>query len=357
MLSLANYIHKTPITNTPKTMVNSRLSWVDHARGFAIMLVVYRHSVVGMRRSGINVSPFMYNLQEVFYNFRMPVFFVLSGIFVAGSLQKKSRTSLLKDRVLTVLYPYVLWGTIMILLQVVFSQFTNAKRNWIDLANIIIQPREVDHLWYLFALFNTSVLYLLFNKLIRNTAVHAALAVVLNLISISAFFQGNSLLADILYFYCYFFAGTLISSTLLVKEKREKFLNPAHLKWVLPLFAIGQWFWFIHRNEEKIYMPLFLAINLFACYFIYVISFRSSLNNKNQWLSYLGKHSLYIYILHVFITSSARNLIFYIDPAINPWALLFICWLGGLMVPVILFNLLKKFGFEKLFSLKPKVKE
>ena len=338
----------------PKAVKTARLSWVDHARGIAIMLVVYRHAAVGMRRSGIDVSPLMYNIQEVFYNFRMPVFFVLSGIFVAGSLQRKPMKTVLLERVYTLLYPYLLWGSIMILMQTFFSQFTNSKRNWTDLADIIIQPRNVDHLWYLFALFNTSILYLGLSKLIKSRALHAVLAIVLNLISISVYFQGNSLVADILYYYCYFFAGTFISGILLNKEKREAFLKFNHLKWLLPVFILGQWFWFTHRAEDNTYILLFLVINLLACYFIYILAFRISKNDRNEWLAYLGKHSLYIYILHVFVTSFTRTVIMRVNPSLNPWIMLTICWVCGLLVPILVFNTLKGFGFEKMFSLKPK---
>jgi len=65
-----------------------RIAWSDHARGIAIMLVVYRHVTIGMQRAGIPVSTLMYNGQEVFYNFRMAVFFILSGLFVANSLKR-----------------------------------------------------------------------------------------------------------------------------------------------------------------------------------------------------------------------------------------------------------------------------
>src|SRR5260370_3014244 len=98
VVSTAGAISERPLAagGTAKAKT-SRISWVDHARGIAIMLVVYRHVVIGLRRSGVAISDTMYNVQEVFYNFRMPVFFILSGIFVAGSLRKRSRTEVFND--------------------------------------------------------------------------------------------------------------------------------------------------------------------------------------------------------------------------------------------------------------------
>ncbi len=146
MILRTKEIYRESVTSARTAARTPRIPWVDHARGIAIMLVVYRHVVIGLRRSGIAVSDLMYNVQEVFYNFRMPVFFVLSGLFVAGSLVKRSRAEVLKDRASTILYPYLVWAVILISLETAFSSFTNSIRDWHDFVDIIVQPRDIDHL-------------------------------------------------------------------------------------------------------------------------------------------------------------------------------------------------------------------
>ena len=329
----------------------SRVSWVDHARGIAILLVVYRHVVIGLRRSGVAITDSMYNVQEVFYNFRMPVFFILSGIFVANSLRKRTRGEVLKDRASTVLYPYLVWGTIMVCLEIFFSRYANSKRSWSDLADIILQPRAIDQLWYLFALFNTSVLYLLFSKFLKNPWLHGALAIVLHAITFMAFLQGNSLVSDAFFFYPYFYIGTLLSPLLLDRTKSDAFLRPRRLWWVLPAFVAGQCFWFLHREEPGPYFLLFFVISLVACYFVYIIAHVIE-QRGNVWLSWLGKYSLYIYILHVPVQAVIRTLLAHSGLALNGWVLIFLCWSGGVLIPVFLYTSLRRFGFGKLFSLK-----
>lgn len=358
-IQLKYTLSKQP-ASTAASVSATRLQWVDHARGLAIILVVYRHVIVGMKRSGLPVSELMYDLQELVYNFRMPVFFILSGIFITGSLKKKNSLSVGKDRVATILYPYVVWGTATILLQLLFSDFANAKREWTDLFNLFLDPRGVDHLWYLLALFNTNILYLILHKLIRNPWIHGLLAMIMYYVSRMTLMDGNSFVADMFYFYIYLFIGTVVSPWLLDKEKREKLLKFSNLLWLLPLVLAGQWFWFSFWNDgyeqfkkdERVYLFLFLVINLLACYFMYVISYGISSYKSFNWLAYLGKHSLYIYILHVFVASGIRNVILRVSPDLNVWLVAFICWSGALVIPVILFQLLKPFGFEKLFSLK-----
>lgn len=359
MLIQLKYILKQPV-RTPVTVSSTRLQWVDHARGLAIILVVYRHVIVGMKRAGLPVSDLMYNLQEIVYNFRMPVFFILSGIFITSSLRKKDGLTVGKDRAATILYPYLVWGAITILLQILFSDFANAKREWTDLFNLFLDPRGIDHLWYLLALFNTNILYLILHKLVRNTWIHGLIAVVLYYMSRMTFMEGNSFVADMFYFYIYLFIGTLISSVLLDKEKRERVLRFSNLVWLLPVVLLGQWFWFSFwdngydqfKKDERVYLFIFLIINLLACYFMYVIAYKISSYRASNWLAYLGKHSLYIYILHVFVASGIRNVILRVTPGMNVWLIALICWAGALLIPVILFRLLKPFGFEKMFSLK-----
>ena len=331
----------------------SRISWVDHARGIAILLVVYRHVVIGLQRSGVAVTTTMFDVQEVFYNFRMPVFFILSGIFVAGSLQRRSRMDVFKDRAATILYPYLVWAVILVTLEMVFSRFANSKRVGMDYLYILTQPRAIDHLWYLFALFNSSVLYLLLSKWIRNPWVHAVLAAALHAATFTVWLKGNSLVSDAFFFYPYFYIGTLVSALLLDKEKSDALLKFGNLLWVFPLFLVGQWFWFTHREQQDTYFPLFFVISLVACYFLYILAHRID-QKGHDWLSWLGKYSLYIYILHVPVAAVIRALLARSGLALNTWVLIAICWIGGVLTPVLLYTSLKRFGFGKLFSLKDK---
>ena len=98
-------------------------------------------------------------------------------------------------------------------------------------------------------------------------------------------------------------------------------------------------------------VPFFL-INLLACYFMYILSYKVSLLPRTGWLAWLGKHSLYIYILHVFVASAVRTVILKTMPELNVWVIAGICWTIALVTPVLLYNWLRPFGFGKLFSLK-----
>ena len=333
---------------------NPRLSWADHARGFAIILVAYRHVAIGMRRSGLEVNDLVYNFHELFFNFRMPVFFVLSGIFTANSLRKRTYGTVFKDKIYTLLYPYLLWGFILMTVEILFSQYTNSKRDWYDLIDIFIQPRVVDHLWYLCALFNVSLFFLVFSQFIKNKWIHGLLAIILHSLTFIPLIKSNSLVTDAFYFYPYYFIGTQLSAALLDKAKSEVYLNIRHLKWLLPAFVIGQWFWLTHQDQEGTYFLLFLLINLIACYLVYSVFYEVSKRGALGWLAYMGSYSLYIYILHVPVAAVFRILFIHLHLTAYPWVIFLVCWIGGLLIPIALFNWLEGLGFRKLFSLKAK---
>jgi fucose 4-O-acetylase-like acetyltransferase len=337
----------------PQSLASAeRYSWVDYARGIAIILVVYRHVVVGLMRADVELSPVAFNLQEVFYNFRMPLFFVLSGVFVFKSQQSKSFSRILRDRSSTILYPYLLWGAILITLQIIFSRFANSERSFYDYQYLITQPRKIDHLWYLFALFNTSLLYLLLDQVIKWKAMHLVIGAILHALTLSPFLEHISLISDLCYFYLYFVCGVTFSRVLLDKELQTKIFS---LRIALPLlliFVSGQWFWYTRQDEEASYLPLFFVITLIGCLIVYMLALYLARFNSTRWLSYIGEHSLYIYILHVPIAAMVRALMLRTGADMPGALMIGVCWICGIALPVIIYQALKDYGFKKMFSLK-----
>ena len=273
---MANLFADTLLTKKtlPKPSAQ-RMEWVDYARGLAIILVVYRHTMVGLKRAAIDVPAFLYNIQEFLVNVRMPVFFVLSGIFLWRSLKKKPPNTLIKNKAFTLLYPYLLWTIIFITIQIFLSDYTNSKRSLADYSYIVLQPRELDHMWYLLALFNTSfVLILCFRFLLDKPFLHLAIGVFLH--CMHYWLRDYSLFSDLCYYYIFLALGVSISKFAMEYDKK-----PIAMTWklfflTLPVFIAGQVFWLknINENYEPVknsYLPLFLIIILIACLAFYCI--------------------------------------------------------------------------------------
>jgi uncharacterized membrane protein YcfT len=89
---------------------SGRVDWVDTAKGICIVMVVMMHSVLGVEAAAGHTG-FMHAVVMFAKPFRMPDFFLISGLFLALVIDRDWRTYL--DRKLVhFAYFYVLWVTI-----------------------------------------------------------------------------------------------------------------------------------------------------------------------------------------------------------------------------------------------------
>jgi uncharacterized membrane protein YcfT len=88
----------------------SRVDWVDYAKGFCIIMVVMMHSTLGVEAAAGQQS-WLGHLVAFAKPFRMPDFFLISGLFLARVVDRDWRTYL-DRKVIHFAYFYVLWVTI-----------------------------------------------------------------------------------------------------------------------------------------------------------------------------------------------------------------------------------------------------
>jgi uncharacterized membrane protein YcfT len=89
---------------------SGRVDWVDYAKGICIIMVVMMHSVLGVELAA-GQTGFMHLLVSFAKPFRMPDFFLISGLFLPLVIDRDWRTYL-DRKVMHFAYFYVLWVTI-----------------------------------------------------------------------------------------------------------------------------------------------------------------------------------------------------------------------------------------------------
>ncbi|NJM25695.1 MAG: acyltransferase family protein [Bacteroidia bacterium] len=104
---------------------SKRRGWIDYARGIVIIYVVYRHTLSGLIHMGYPIRNAIFLVQEA----SMPIFFVVSGIFIHSSLVKRGFLRFVRFKFDGLLYPYLVWVTIHLTLQIVFSNVVNSDKN------------------------------------------------------------------------------------------------------------------------------------------------------------------------------------------------------------------------------------
>src|SRR6266850_1362666 len=105
---------ETPMTANGTSAVPKRsaprIDWVDYAKGICIVMVVMMHSVLGVEAAA-GQTGFMHVLVAFAKPFRMPDFFLISGLFLSVVIDRDWRTYL-DRKVVHFAYFYVLWVTI-----------------------------------------------------------------------------------------------------------------------------------------------------------------------------------------------------------------------------------------------------
>jgi fucose 4-O-acetylase-like acetyltransferase len=154
-----------------------RLGWVDYAKGIGIFLVVFGHALRAFPPPGpaLTVQPYI-TLNWSIYAFHMPLFFLLSGLFLHSATRQPIGT-FLRKKCATLLYPYLLWSLIYGAIQAILSPDISPIADLLALGQIPWQP--IDHYWFIYALFGYSLIYLGLARLTKGPWAFLALSVAL----------------------------------------------------------------------------------------------------------------------------------------------------------------------------------
>lgn len=344
-----------------------RQSWVDFARGVAIILVLYRHVFEGIKSAGISTGHYMFleHINIMLFSFRMPLFFIVSGIFLSASFAKRGLFRYIEVKARTILFPYFLWGALQITLQILFSDYVNSDRTSFDYLYLLYQPRNIEQFWYLYALFNVSVLYVVFKYVLGFKVWHQLLLGV-GMFFLSAYFYRHAVnlgfVLDILTNYIFIAIGDMIHRTMRDPGNIRLFESPKiTLALIVPFLASQFYFLMANlRHPEVIkygyvefYQPLaYLIISITGCAFVISCCFLLQRAGRPEWLRVLGTHSLHIYVAHVIAFASVRALIRFGLGTSNVPLLFITGIISGLLIPVFMYNVSKKINMDWIFGLK-----
>ncbi|SHM92822.1 Fucose 4-O-acetylase [Chitinophaga jiangningensis] len=280
----------------------TRYQWIDYAKGIAIILVIYRHMLYGLQHTGLEVPQYVVDGNNMLFSFRMPLFFFLSGLFFKRGIEKRGAAGFLEERSKNLLYPYLIWAVIQISLQIIFARFANAQRDAWSYLDIFVQPRALDQLWYLFALFNVSALYLFNHSILRlNNIQQVALGLIF--LGLAPLVAPWSTLYDVLLHYVFFAIGPVIASYLFTEKTQQQLAAGNNLLLLLPLFAVSQWY-FLHHQDMNLF--LYAVVALIGSAFMVLLSAWLAMHHTLRFLKTIGHYSLYIYLMHVMIAAVIR---------------------------------------------------
>jgi fucose 4-O-acetylase-like acetyltransferase len=144
--STMNAMAVAPVTRPTTT----RKQWIDSARGLGILLVVIGHTLRGLGAAGLLPdTPIWGFIDRFIYAFHMPLFFVVAGLFLIPS-ERERYGEFARRRLLRLGYPYLLWGGLQTLSQVLLSRYTNHTAGPEAFLELGFEPPM--QFWFLYAL-------------------------------------------------------------------------------------------------------------------------------------------------------------------------------------------------------------
>lgn len=108
---------------------NSRIEWIDVAKGSCIILVVLWHTVIfSFAPSETNTPGYQawFKLGMALQPLRMPLFFVVSGFLAYSSVYSRTWRDTFQPRIATLLWLYVLWMTFTWGVHVILATYFNS---------------------------------------------------------------------------------------------------------------------------------------------------------------------------------------------------------------------------------------
>lgn len=341
----------------------TRSEWVDIAKGICIIFVVMMHSVLGVEAAA-GASGWMHAVIAFARPFRMPDFFMISGLFLALVIDRPWRRYV-DRKVVHFLYFYALWLTIQFLFKAPGMALENGPAHALgQYLTAFVQP--FGTLWFIYVL---PMMFLVTRWLKPVPApLVFAVAALLEILPINT---GWITLDEFCSRYVYFFTGYVLApyifavarwlkarplaalSMLAVWASVNAMLvfsaTPDHLLWLIPGYTDPA-----GATGGPSELPLVsLALGFAGAMAIIAVASLLAGRAWSFWLDWLGRHSIVVYL--AFFLPMATTRIFLVKTGmiadIGTMALLTL--IAGVTGPVLLYFAVKWSGWGAFLFERP----
>jgi uncharacterized membrane protein YcfT len=281
-----------------KTSAPARVDWVDYAKGICIVMVVMMHSVLGVELA-TGTTGFMHVLVAFAKPFRMPDFFLISGLFLPLVIDRDWRTYL-DRKVVHFAYFYVLWVTIQFGFK---APAFAAETSWRDAGLLYLESliEPFGTLWFIYLL----PIFFAVTKLTRRIP-PLAIWLAAALLETARIATGWTAIDEFCARFVYFYSGYLFADYVFVLSDRAR-KHPSLALAALAGWALVNATLVTHGVSEWPVISLLLGI-AGAC----AIVTMGTLLARAHWLNFLGfcgEHSIVIYLAFFLPMATARTLL------------------------------------------------
>jgi uncharacterized membrane protein YcfT len=316
-----------------------RIDWVDYAKGICIVMVVMMHSVLGVELTA-GQTGFMHVLVAFAKPFRMPDFFLISGLFLAVVIDRDWRTYL-DRKVVHFAYFYVLWVTIQFGFK---APSFAAETGWAHVGFLYLESfiEPFGTLWFIYLL----PVFFVVTKLTRRVPPLLIWGVAA-LLEAAHIATGWTVIDEFCARFVYFQSGYLFATYVFAWSDRAR----ARPGWALA--ALAAWALINGGLVEfglSEWPVISLALGLAGAGAIIIMG---TLLARAHWLTFLrfcGEHSIVIYLAFFLPMAATRMLLLRAGPIHDIGAISLIVTVAGVVGALALWRMALAVGADFLFE-------
>lgn len=337
-------------------MENSRVAWVDTAKGICIIFVVMFHSTLGVQIA-TGETGWMNQVILFAWPFRMPDFFMISGLFL-GLVIDRPWLRYIDRKVVHFAYFYLLWVAIELALKM--PDFIAEGRGMAALREYgmaLVQP--YGSLWFIYML----PVFFVFTRLVKGLPVWLVLAwaAVLEMLPVET---GSVIFDEFSQRYVFFFGGFVFASRIFDIAEWMR----AHKRAALAVLAA----WFVAEvaivfapvpdalqflnfgNNGFSGMPaISLVLGAAGALAIVTVATLITELRGTRWLTWLGAHSIVIYLGFYVPETVARMVLTKSGFIADVGTMSLLTMVVGVAGPVILYGLIQWTGYGRFLFERP----
>jgi len=351
---------------------DDRVAWIDYAKGVSILLVVIFHVVHGilLRPDDIPFDSTWYDpVNAVLALVRMPSFFFVSGLLVAGSVKRDARTFIV-GKLSAYMWPYLVWSTIHVTLASLLARPgpTSAQAALPSLpVALVLNP--VGQFWFLYSLFLSVIVFYLLRRLGLSAMAILVLWLLVDTCRFTMEWQATTITMGPYHFltaiwwpffefinlFPYLTIGAIVSAWMMRDFVKLPSLAAALLvivSMVALWFAVGAGIDYDSAVPlGRLLVPYGWTLSVVGICGAMCAALLASRTEAFKFLRSLGRYSLYIFVTHVICAAAMRTLLLRLgvhDLSVH----LVIGMVAGLVPGIAAAHLARPAHLEWLFSLR-----
>ncbi len=318
---------------------SERVDWVDYAKGICIVMVVMMHSVLGVEAAA-GQTGFMHLVVTFAKPFRMPDFFLISGLFLPLVINRGWRVYL-DRKVVHFAYFYLLWVAIQFGFKApVFA----AEAGWPHVGLLYLESfiEPFGTLWFIYLL---PVFFVVIKATRRMPP--AAIWVVAALLEMTHLATGWTLIDEFCSRFVYIYSGYLFAERVFALSDRAR-ARPGLAVAGLALWALVNGGLVATGASEWPLVSLALGL-AGACAIITVGTLLARMNWLN-FLRFCGEHSIVIYLAFFLPMAATRTLLLRAGPIHDIGTISLLVTIAGVLGALAIWRMALAVGANFLFE-------